>query len=121
LDAHRAAAYEQLEFEIDELVARAMLQASQPAPAPVRQTAPTPASTAAPTKVLPRETFGHWLLSQTGRDNGIDELAVAARTDPGFPRNGTPADVRARLRRVGAPDDAFDQLDDAEHCWMRSA
>jgi hypothetical protein len=119
LDVRRAAAYEQLEFQIDELVASAVSRVTRLAM--VRQAAPV--DRPAPLTVVPplaRETFGHWLLGQKNRGDGIDELATAARTDPGFPRNGTPADVRARLRRVGAPDDAFEQVDDAELCWKQA-
>ena len=63
------------------------------------------------------EPFGRWLLAQHDRGDWIDGLADAARRDTGFPKNGTPDEVRARMELHGADGDAFEQLGDAERCW----
>lgn len=64
------------------------------------------------------EPFGRWLLAQQDRGDWIDELAVAARRDPAFPKHATPAEVRDYLGRRGISDpDVFEQVDDAERCW----
>ena len=65
-----------------------------------------------------REPFGMWLMAQKDRGDWIDPIAAAARADRGFPRNGTPDQVRDRLRAMGADGDAFAALDDAELDWM---
>ena len=65
-----------------------------------------------------REPFGAWLTAQKDRGDWIDPIAAAARADRGFPRNGTPDQVRERLRQMGADGDAFAALDDAEIDWM---
>ena len=85
---------------------------------------PTPGMATAPDRVLDErvrlrddEPFGRWLLAQRDRGDWIDDLAAAARQDNGFPRNGTPDDVRRRLTGFGAPGDMFEALDDAERCW----
>jgi hypothetical protein len=73
----------------------------------------TPPAPAAP------EPFSRWLLAQRDRGDWIDELAGAARKDPGFPKNGTPDDVRKRMGVLGiAEADVFEQIDDAERRWM---
>jgi hypothetical protein len=64
------------------------------------------------------ETFGAWLLSQKDREGWVGDLAKAARSDPKFPRNGIPEDVRARLRDTMAEGDMFEAVDDAEADWM---
>ena len=40
------------------------------------------------------EPFGRWLLAQRDRGDWIDDLTTATRADRGFPRNGSPEDVR---------------------------
>jgi alkanesulfonate monooxygenase SsuD/methylene tetrahydromethanopterin reductase-like flavin-dependent oxidoreductase (luciferase family) len=65
-----------------------------------------------------KEPFGAWLMAQKDRGDWIDPIAAAARADRGFPRNGTPDQVRDRLRDMGADGDAFAALDDAELDWM---
>ncbi|MGO1303316.1 MAG: hypothetical protein ACTMKV_00870 [Sphingomonas parapaucimobilis] len=65
-----------------------------------------------------REPFGAWLLAQRDRGDWIDPVATAARADRGFPRHGTPDQVRERLRAMGADGDTFAALDDAEIDWM---
>lgn len=47
------------------------------------------------------EPFGGWLLAQRDRGDWIDELAAAARADRGFPKNGSPDEVRNRLAEFG--------------------
>ena len=64
-----------------------------------------------------REPFGRWLVAQQDRGDWIDDLAGAARADRGFPKEGTPTDVRKRLQALGADGDAFEQVDDAERMW----
>ncbi|HEU4958975.1 MAG TPA: hypothetical protein VFT56_01090 [Sphingomonas sp.] len=64
--------------------------------------------------------FGAWLLGQRQRPNWIGSLAAQAMRDPGFPREGSPEDVRAYLSRQEAWDgDLFEALDDAEAEWRR--
>jgi hypothetical protein len=65
------------------------------------------------------EPFGDWLLSQKGRGDWIDDLATAARKDPGFPKSGDPEDVRKRMKTLEIGEaDVFEQIDDAERCWL---
>lgn len=63
------------------------------------------------------EPFGRWLLAQRDRGDWVDGIALAARADPAFPKDGTPDDVRKRLEAKGADADAFEALDDAERSW----
>lgn len=63
------------------------------------------------------EPFGRWLLAQKSRGDWIDDLATSARADRGFPRNGDPEAVRARLEANGAYGDTIEQLEDAERAW----
>ncbi|WP_294390500.1 hypothetical protein [uncultured Sphingomonas sp.] len=69
-------------------------------------------------EMVMREPFGRWLLAQKDRGDWIDNLATAARADRGFPRDATPDQVRGRLQLLGADGDAFEQVDDAERCWL---
>jgi hypothetical protein len=72
----------------------------------------------APSAVDDPEPFGRWLLVQKSRGDWIDDLAAAARKDPGFPKLGDPEDVRTRMQALGiAGADVFEQIDDAERCW----
>ena len=66
------------------------------------------------------ESFGAWVLKQKDRDGWIGILADGARSDRQFPRNGSPEDVRKRLRDTMAEGDMFEAVDDAETAWMRS-
>lgn len=66
------------------------------------------------------ETFGAWLLKQKDLDGWVGVLAKAAKADPQFPRQGSPEDVRRRLRDTMAEGDMFEAVDDAERDWMRS-
>jgi uncharacterized protein YozE (UPF0346 family) len=63
------------------------------------------------------EAFGKWLLAQRDRGDWIDGIAAAARSDPAFPKQGGPEEVRKRLEAKGADSDAFEALDDAERAW----
>ena len=65
-----------------------------------------------------RERFGAWLLRQKDRSGWVGDLARAAKTDPKFPKFGSPEDVRARLRELMADGDMFEAVDDAEGDWM---
>ncbi|WP_019517252.1 hypothetical protein [Sphingomonas sp. Mn802worker] len=62
-------------------------------------------------------TFGAWLLCQGERGGLIGQLAKGAAGDRGFPRHGTPQEVRARLITTQADGDMFEALDDAELDW----
>ncbi|GGE75295.1 hypothetical protein GCM10011404_04840 [Sphingomonas prati] len=64
------------------------------------------------------ETFGAWLLVQKDREGWVGDLAKAARSDPEFPRMGSPEDVRTRLRETMAGPNVFEAVDDAEADWM---
>lgn len=65
-----------------------------------------------------RGPFGRWLLRQTDREGWIGSLAKAAHADPGFPKDGDPEAVRARLRLAMAEGDMFEAVDDAELDWL---
>ena len=64
-----------------------------------------------------REPFGRWLVGQRDRGDWIDDLANAARSDRGFPKDGDPEAVRAHLRAQQADGDVFQIVDDAELDW----
>ncbi len=64
-----------------------------------------------------RQTFGRWLLSQSGEPGLIGRLGAAAVSDRGFPKDGTPEKVHARLVEVQADGDLFAALEDAELAW----
>jgi len=90
-----------------------------------RYDCPTPGFAMAPERVVDErqkirgdEPFSRWLLAQRDRGDWIDNLAAAARADRGFPKTGSPDDVRTRLRELGADGDAFEQVDDAERYWL---
>lgn len=65
-----------------------------------------------------RGPFGRWLLRQVDREGLIGKLAKAGRADPGFPKDGDPEAVRARLRLAMAEGDMFEAVDDAELDWL---
>jgi len=65
----------------------------------------------------PRPPFGAWLLDQKKRTDAIGELARAAATDPGFPKEGDFQAVSARLNGVQADPEMHVALEDAELDW----
>ncbi len=65
-----------------------------------------------------RDSFGAWLLRQRDRSGWVGDLAQSARTDPQFPRTGSPEDVRAPLRALMVDGDMFEAIDDAEGDWL---
>ena len=67
---------------------------------------------------IKRETFGRWLLAQRGRGDAVDSLAVAARFDPVFPKDGNPEAVRIHLRMRLADDEVLQAVDGAEADWQ---
>jgi hypothetical protein len=67
------------------------------------------------------ETFGSWLLAQVGREGWIGDLANAAKSDRGFPRDGDPDAVRARPNEKQAESDMFEAVDAAESAWRGGA
>lgn len=67
------------------------------------------------TKSLP---FGRWILEQTERGGFIGQLASIAKSDRGFPKDGTPDAVRKRLGDTGADPEMFEAVDDAEMDWV---
>lgn len=67
------------------------------------------------------EPFGTWLLTQVGREGWIGDLANAAKSDRGFPRDGDPDAVRARLNEKQAESDMFEAVDAAESAWRGGA
>ncbi|WP_253717373.1 hypothetical protein [Sphingomonas sp. AP4-R1] len=87
----------------------------RPIPTPP-EPAPTPPEPVA--QGVQAEPFARWLIEQKARRDWIAELAKAAAADRGFPKNGSPDDVRKRLQALGADGDAFEQVDDAELAWM---
>jgi hypothetical protein len=64
-----------------------------------------------------KPAFGRWLLQQAGADGFLGQLAQAAKNDRGFPKDGSPEDVRKRLNTLGADPDMHEALDDAELDW----
>lgn len=127
--AQGAASAAQLQMKVDAITKRTAVVLKVPTEERVLPDGQIVAAVAAvhaeppePTRdVLPmemREPFGSWLLAQRDRGDWIDDLATAARTDRGFPRNGSPEDVRKRLQSFGADGDAFEQVDDAERDWL---
>lgn len=66
---------------------------------------------------LERPPFGAWLLTQHNKPGWVGDLAKAAKADRGFPRSGTPEEVRKRLRENMADGDMFEAVDDAELDW----
>lgn len=64
-----------------------------------------------------RQPFGAWLLDQSQRKGWIADLAKWAKSDRGFPKNGSVEDVRKRLTAVYAEGDAYEALEDAELDW----
>lgn len=83
-----------------------MLKMAAPADLGGRETA---------TKSLP---FGRWILEQTERGGFIGQLASIAKSDRGFPKDGTPDAVRKRLGDTGADPEMFEAVDDAEMDWV---
>lgn len=65
-----------------------------------------------------RPAFGAWLLAQRDRVDWIDPIAMAARSDPLFPKAGDVDAVRSRLEAKGADGDAFAALEAAELDWL---
>lgn len=67
---------------------------------------------------IPRLGFGRWLMAQREQGDWVDGIADAARADRTFPKDGSPEDVCAHLRKQQADGDAFAAIDDAESDWM---
>lgn len=65
-----------------------------------------------------RETFGRWLLAQRDRGDAVDALAVAARFDPAFPKDGDPEAVRVHLRMRLADGEVLQAVDAAAADWQ---
>jgi hypothetical protein len=63
-----------------------------------------------------RGPFGGWLLRQP-EEGARGALIKAAKADRGFPKDGDPDAVRARLNSFGAEGDMFEAVDDAELDW----
>lgn len=63
------------------------------------------------------EPFGRWLLAQRDRGDEIDALAEAARQDRGFPKDGSPHDVRKRLVQTGADSEIQEVMVSAAKIW----
>lgn len=63
-------------------------------------------------------TFGRWILEQHDRGGFIGQLATIAKSDRGFPKDGTPDAVRKRLGDTGADPEMFEAVDDAEMDWV---
>ncbi len=101
------------------------------APVPAQCSAPTPAPTPLPAELPPvvgqfddvveaepaRQPFGAWLLEQANSKGWIADLAKWAKSDRGFPKNGSVEDVRKRLTAVYAEGDAYEALEDAKLSW----
>jgi hypothetical protein len=122
--------------KLDELRAKVARIESEPgfdfaASVPSQRPAPAPEPEPLPEELPPQvgqfddvtdadstpQPFGAWLLEQGQRKGWIADLAKWAKSDRGFPRNGSVQDVRKRLTAVQAEGDAFEALDDAEMDW----
>jgi len=122
--------------KLDELRAEVARIESEPgfdfaASVPSQRPAPTPAPAPLPDELPPvvgqfddvaevdgaRQPFGAWLLEQGQRKGWIADLAKWAKSDRGFPKNGSVEDVRKRLTAVYAEGDAYEALEDAELDW----
>lgn len=64
------------------------------------------------------ETFGAWLIKQRDRQGVLGELVQAAKSDPKFPRTGTPEEVRQHLGKMQVDGDFYDAVDEAETDWL---
>lgn len=116
-----AASAAQLQMEVDAIRRRASDAIKVPTEErvlPDGEIVDVPVPMLDPAPAGDREPFGRWLLAQRDRGDWVDDLATAARADRGFPRNGSPEDVRKRLQSFGADGDAFEQVDDAERDWQ---
>lgn len=67
-----------------------------------------------PTAVIP---LGRWLLRQQSRDDAVGRLAIAARSDAGFPADGDYTAISTRLNQLGADGDMHQALEEAEIDW----
>lgn len=68
----------------------------------------------------PRPSFGRWLLLQasaSGAAGDVKSLAEAARSDRGFPKEGSPEDVSAHLHRAQASPEMHEAFETAETEW----
>jgi hypothetical protein len=63
------------------------------------------------------DTFGGWLLRQSGEEGWIGELASFAARDRTFPRHGSPADVYLHLDQAGADPDMHQAAQYAASKW----
>jgi hypothetical protein len=89
------------------------------APSAPRVTAQPPTSArAAEQYAAASEPFGSWLVKQKGEDGLVGRLAAGVAADRGFPRDGDPDLLRARLHALGAEGDMFEAVDDAELAWL---
>ncbi len=108
-----------LQKQIDEI------DAHPAKPAAVTPPASAPATEAVHTvyvedPAVDRLPFGAWLVKQIQhKREWIANLAKMAKVDPGFPKSGSPDDVRKHLTVRGADGDAFEAVDDAETEWDR--
>jgi len=69
----------------------------------------------------PRPSFGRWLLLQASAaaaPREVKDLAEAARTDRGFPKDGSPEDVSAHLHRAQASPEMHEAFERAETDWQ---
>ncbi|MEG3145183.1 YozE family protein [Sphingomonas sp. RT2P30] len=66
-----------------------------------------------------RESFGRWLLAQHVRGDWVGDLAMAARGDRTFPKDGDPEEVRKHLSAQQAYVNVLQAVDDAENEWNR--
>lgn len=106
----------QLQMQVDAVPAappRHTPRAEQPAPPPLER------STYADEDVSERPPFGGWLTRQAGvRNDAMEMLVKAAKADRGFPKAGSPDDVRKYIGARGADPDLFEAIDDAELDWL---
>lgn len=62
----------------------------------------------------PKLPLGRWLLKQSTRTNAVGILALAAKRDPRFPKEGDFQAISARLNALGTEREMHQVLDEAE-------
>jgi hypothetical protein len=64
------------------------------------------------------QTFGSWLLAQSGRNGRIGQLIDGAKKDRDFPKYGTPDEARIHLKARKAETNLIVAVDEAERDWL---
>ena len=65
-----------------------------------------------------QQSFGAWLIRQTGVGGFVGQIAAAAAADRSFPRDGDVEAARKWLAEKRPSGDDWEALDDAEIAWL---